>query len=141
MKRKTLAVIALAALLFGCSNVPPKSDVGAGYDPIKYSFYSNESYETVFIRVLLQAEKCVPSIGLSRTRVTGETFEETRSATISIAQQGVAGTTTHMPIEITTENETTKIAVQNSLKRWDPYALAVKDWALYDSKACKATAN
>lgn len=133
--------IVSAALLLGCSNTASKPEPSTAGDALSYSFFADDTYQTVFIRILLQAQQCVPSVGLSRTQVTGETFEQTRSARVWVTQHGVAGSTTHMPIEIVTEENTTRVTVQNSLKRWNPYALAVKDWALHDSKACTSTAT
>ncbi len=121
----------------GCSLLPPGAAANAESGTVNYSFYSADNYKTVFARVLLRATECVPSIGLSRTKVTGELFENTQSARIAVAQQGISGNITHMPIEITTENGKTRVTVQNSLKRWNSHARAVQAWALDETKGCE----
>lgn len=137
-RKQALVVLALTVTSSaGCSMLPPGAAANAQDGTVDYSFASPDTYKTVFIRVLLRATECVPSIGLSRTRVTGELFEDTRSASIAVAQQGISGTTTHMPIEITTDNGQTRVAVHNSLKRWNSHARAVRAWALDESSTCE----
>ncbi len=112
-----------------------------GQPDIDYSFYTDADYQLAYLRIYMQAEHCIKTRGIARTRVIGKLQEANGSASIDVAQQGLSGTFVHMPIRITTENGRTKVSVKNDLRRWDVYALAVKGWVLNGDKSCSPQAT
>jgi len=140
MRKILFCVLVLAAFVSGCSGnqATNRSASEEKRQEVSYSFSVNENYQTVYLRIHAQAEKCVKLKGISRPKVIGEISEGSRSAKIDVAQEGLWGLTTHMTIRLTTENKATRVDVKNSYGRWDNYARAVKQWALGKSDVCTA---
>ena len=124
----------LTITLSGCLGKPTQPYVE--YKPLKYSFYVSSDYHNTYNHIKEMAQKCIPNHGVSRTKVSGNITHFTKSAEITVSQQGITGMFTHINISLATEANKTHVKVSNSLKRWDPYAKAIQNWAT-GTNSCK----